>query len=103
MNCYKGSYLWCWMLGESIRARFRWYGLQYIWLVIIVYMALKFNLNMTIGTGEHIIRINLAQRLGEALRVASQSDEGEDPHDILNRILVDDFGGKEEALSYPYH
>lgn len=44
------------------------------------------------GTGEHIIRTNLAQRLGEALRVAAHSDEGEDPHDILNRILVDDFG-----------
>jgi len=44
------------------------------------------------GTGEHIIRTNFAQRLGEALRVAAQSDEGEDPHDILNRILVDDFG-----------
>ena len=51
------------------------------------------------GTGEHIIRANLAQRLGEALRVAAQSDEGEDQHDILKRILVDDCGGKEEALS----
>lgn len=51
------------------------------------------------GTGEHIIRSNLAQRLGEALRVAALSDQGGDPHDILNRILVDDFGGKEEALS----
>jgi len=44
------------------------------------------------GTGEHIIRSNLAQRLGEALRVAAKSDEDEDPHDILNRILVNDFG-----------
>jgi len=44
------------------------------------------------GTGEHIIRTNLAQRLGETLRVAAQSDEGEDPHDILNRILVGEFG-----------
>ena len=48
------------------------------------------------GTGEHIIRTNLARRLGEALRVAAaQSGEGEDPHDILNRILADDFGGNE--------
>jgi len=45
------------------------------------------------GMGEHIIRTNLAQRLGEALRVAAQSDEGEDQHDILKRILVVDFGG----------
>ncbi|KAF8813801.1 N-terminal nucleophile aminohydrolase [Phlegmacium glaucopus] len=44
------------------------------------------------GTGEHIIRTNLARRLGEALRISAQSDEGEDPHDILNRILIDDFG-----------
>jgi len=55
-------------------------------------------MNVSTGTGEHIIRTNLARRLGEALRVTAQSDRGEDPHDILNRILVDDFGGKEETF-----
>ena len=58
---------------------------------------------MSTGTGEHIIRTNLARRLGEALHVTVQSDEDEDPHDILNRILVDDFGGKEAILSYFNH
>ena len=62
-------------------------------------ICLFYFLNDSTGTGEHIIRTNLAQRLGEALRVAAQSEEAEDPHDILNRILVDDFGGKDEALS----
>jgi len=61
----------------------------------LLYMALTKSvgfLNDATGTGEHIIRTNLAQRLGEALRVAAQSDDGEDAHDILKRILVDDFG-----------
>ncbi|KAF8160804.1 nucleophile aminohydrolase [Crassisporium funariophilum] len=42
------------------------------------------------GTGEHIIRADIARKLGEAL-CADNVDK--DPHDILNHILIDEFWG----------
>ncbi|KAF8973118.1 nucleophile aminohydrolase, partial [Flammula alnicola] len=44
------------------------------------------------GTGEHIVRENLARKIGEALQPIGHDGEEDlekDPHDVLNRVLVD--------------
>ncbi|KAF9010523.1 nucleophile aminohydrolase [Cyathus striatus] len=44
------------------------------------------------GTGEYIIRANLAQRIGDLFRNAWRNDSEEiDPHEILNRVVVNEF------------
>ncbi|KJA20720.1 hypothetical protein HYPSUDRAFT_141856 [Hypholoma sublateritium FD-334 SS-4] len=40
------------------------------------------------GTGEHIVRANLARKIGEALRSARDKG-GEDPHDVLDSVLIE--------------
>ena len=41
------------------------------------------------GAGEHITRAMLARAVGSALGVSSEV--GTDPHEVLRRVLVDEF------------
>jgi len=40
------------------------------------------------GTGEHIVRANLARKIGEALRSARDKGD-EDPHNVLYSVLIE--------------
>lgn len=47
------------------------------------------------GTGEYIVRANFARKLSDALNQFSNKESDEpppDPHDVLNRALVEFWG-----------
>jgi len=43
------------------------------------------------GTGEYIIRAMLARKLGEAFEKGAGNFDGDDPHEVLHRVLNDQF------------
>lgn len=53
------------------------------------------------GTGEYIIRANFARKLGDALNQFSDKESDEsppDPHDVLNRALIEFWGASFRKL-----
>ena len=57
------------------------------------------------GTGEYIVRANFARKLGDALNQFSNKESDEpppDPHDVLNRALVEFWGASLSEIADHY-